>query len=133
MSVYATAADVRAEPEVPSTSPPTDADLEQIIVTAEDRIDEWLGPWPVQETGASVGRKIAQTDVEAWRWLKLKRATVRLAVQLYVDPGVLRPAGWTSVSGPDFSTSGPARPVSRIGDVTAALNASGLRILSARI
>lgn len=128
MGIYATVAQLRAEPEVPDADPPSDATLEGWIAQAEDQIDEWLGAWPVQPDG----RKIVQVDTEAWRWDKISRATVRLAARLFANPNVLAAARYTSISGPDFSKSGPAPALRQLGDVTAPLNASGLRILGAR-
>lgn len=132
MGIYATVAELRAEPEVPDAAPPPDADLEAKITQAEEQIDDWLGGWLVNTTGPSSGRKIAQLDVEAWQWAKLRRATIRLAAHLYADPNVLVAAGYQSVSGPDFSKSGPRNARTRIPDVTSPLNASGLRLLGAR-
>jgi hypothetical protein len=132
MGIYATVAELRAEPEVPDAAPPADATLEALLTQAEDQIDEWLGGWPLQTTGPSAGRKIAQTGVQAWQWAKLKRATLRLAARLYATPDILAGAQWQSISGPDFSKSGPAPATRRISDVAAPLNASGLRVLGAR-
>lgn len=75
-----------------------------LIQDAEDLIDRALGGWPPDET---TGRKIAQGDVEAWQWAKLSRATVKLAARLYRNPGLLSSPAYRSVSGPDFSFSGP--------------------------
>ena len=132
MGIYTDVATVRAEPEVPGAAPPTDAELEALIAQAEDQLDEWLGAWPIQTTGASAGRKIAQTDVDSWQWDKLKRAATRLAARLYVKPALLRGPEYGQTSGPDFSQSKWRGIAARIPDVVAPLNTSGLRNLSGR-
>lgn len=126
---YTTVAAVRAMPEVPDTAPPSDADLVARIIEAEDWIDEQLGPWDVDP---ATGRKISEAVIEPWRFAKLSRATARLAARLYANPSLLEPDRYESVSGPDFSRSKPRKPATRIPDVIGPLNASGLRILSAR-
>lgn len=132
MGIYALVADVRAEPEVPDAAPPADAEIEALITQAEDQVDEWLGAWPLQTDGPSAGRKIAQADVDGWQWDKLKRAVVRLAARLYAKPSLLQGPEYGSTSGPDFSTSKWRGIATRIPDVTAPLNASGLRNMSGR-
>lgn len=133
MGTYATIADVRAMPEVPDVAPPSDATLEELITQAEDQIDVWLGLWDIDP---ATGRKIVQADVEPWRFAKLKRATARLAARLYATPTILAAREWGTIEGPDFKKSNPigsaAAPSSRMPDVVGALNASGLRVLSAR-
>lgn len=129
MGTYLTVAELRAEPEVPDAAPPADAALEQTITTAEDQIDEWLGPWPYQDNG----RKIVETDVLDWQWGKLKRATARLAALLYETPTLLQAQLYDEVQGPDFRKKGPRPATTKVAhDVAAPLNASGLRLLSAR-
>lgn len=130
MGRYVTVADVRAEPEVPDGDPPTDAEVEARIAIAEDQIDEWLGPWQIADD--VTGAKILEADVSAWQWTKLQRAVIRLAARLYAVPSLLEPATHESISGPDFSKSGPRPATAKLGDVTAPLNASGLRITGAR-
>jgi hypothetical protein len=136
MGIYATVAEVRGEPEVPDAAPPSDVDVESLITQAEDQIDNWLGGWPIQTTGPSAGRKIAQVDVEAWQWAKLKRATVRLAARLHASPTILTGREWGTIEGPDFKKSQPiggaSAPAQRLPDVVSPLNASGLRALAAR-
>lgn len=124
---YATPAELRAEPEVPDTA--TDAELAPVIALAEDRIEDWLGARP---RDPETGRLVVEADVEAWQWTKLRRATVRLAARLFENPDALTPSRYESVSGPDFSKSGPTSPVAQIADVRIPLNASGLRIMGAR-
>ncbi len=101
------------------------------ILDAEAEIDRLLGAVPVD---TSTGRKVVQANVDAWQWVKLQRATVKLAAAIYRSPGLLTDARWQSVSGPDFSFSGPlSGAVSGVGrDVLNELNQSGLRRLSTR-
>lgn len=130
MATYATAAEVKLEPEVPNDA--DDALVLARLELAEDRIDGWLGPWAVLEDGPSAGRKIAEASVRPWQWAKLKRATVRLAARLYAQPDLLDPPAHGKVAGPDFTVEQATPGVAMIQDVTSPLNASGLRILSAR-
>lgn len=132
MGTYTTIAAVRAMPEVPDTAPPSDLDLEATIERAEDQIDEWLGVWDIDP---DTGRKIVEADVEPWRFAKLSRATTRLAARLYANPDLLEPADYDEVRGPDFARKGARSPVGRgrLSDVAGPLNASGLRVLSARM
>lgn len=130
MGIYATAAEVRAEPEVPDAA--ADVDVEARIAQAEEWIDGKIAYLPIQDVGPSLGRRIVEADVGAIAWTKIKRATIRLAARLWENPKVLQPPAYGSVSGPDFSRSGPASVASRIPDVIEPLNASGLRITGAR-
>lgn len=130
MGIYTTAALVRAEPEVPDAA--VDGEIEPLITQAEEQLDEWLGAWRIQPTGASAGRKIAQAEVDAWQWDKLQRATTRLAARLFAKPSLLQGPEYASTSGPDFSTSKWRGIAARIPDVVAPLNGSGLRNLSGR-
>lgn len=121
---YLTAAELKADPGIPDAM--ADADALALIENAEDQVDELLGARAVDET---TGRKVVQGDVETWRWTKLKRATLKLAVRLYADPKLADGERWASVSGPDFSVSDAVGQ--RFGrDVEAALNQSGLRRLT---
>lgn len=116
---YVTAAELRLE-----VGDEIDTDRAQrLILDAEDLIDELLGVRPVNET---TGRKVVAADVDGWRFTKLKRATLKLAVRLYREPG-LTGRLWRSVSGPDFSFSGPLSGTEFGSDVEAVLNQSGLR------
>lgn len=132
MGYYATVAQLRAEPEVPDVAPPDDATLEALIEQASEQIDEWLGPRGMITTGDAAGRLVDQDVVAAWQWTKLQRAVVRLAARLFATPDILTGSQWQSISGPDFSKSGPAPARRRIADVVAPLNASGLRVTGAR-
>lgn len=132
MGIYATVAQLRAEPEVPDAPPPSDADLEALIAQAEDLLDDWLGAWSVQTTGPSAGRKIAEGDIEAWQWEKLGRATSRLAARLHANASIGEAPEWDTVSGPDFSRSGWRGLRRRMPEVAALINATGLRNLSGR-
>ena len=99
-----------------------------IIQDAEDLIDSLLGFYtPDSDTG----RKIVEDDVEAWHWVKLGRATLKLAAKIYADPTILDGQQWNSVSGPDFSFSG--RLSSQIpNQVIVLLNDTGLRRMTGR-
>lgn len=132
MGIYATVAQVRAEPEVPDAAPPADAEIEALITQAEDHLDAWLGSWAIQVDGPSAGRKIVQADIEAWQWTKLQRAATRLAARLFAKPSLLQGPEYGQTSGPDFSTSKWRGIAARIPDVVAPLNSSGLRNLSGR-
>ena len=101
----------------------SDAAAEKIITEAEDAVDALLGGWVPD---SSTGRKISEGDVMAWQWGKLVRATTILAAKLVLEPDLLEGQQWRSVSGPDFSFSGPlsGRFPTRVIDL---LNDSGLR------
>lgn len=120
--VYTTPDAVRAELGIDDTVL-TDPAATRLIGTAETLIDEQLGSWWVDEDS---GRKIVQTDVDAWRWSKLSDATTYLAARLYEHPEVLEQQ-YASLSGPDFARSGPIGSAVFTAEITALLNASGLR------
>lgn len=122
---YTSPTDLRAELGVSSTVL-DDAAATKLIVDAEDLIDELLGVRVVDET---TGRKVVQSEVDGWRWTKLSRATVKLAARLHKEPG-LTGRLWRSVSGPDFSFSGPLSGTEFGPLVEALLNQSGLRRLT---
>jgi hypothetical protein len=119
---YTTAAALRTELGVNSTVLP-DATAERYIEEAEDAIDALIGG---RIPDATTGRKILQGDFEAWQWTKLARAATLFSASLYNEPDLLSGPQWKSVSGPDFSFSGPltGRIPSRVTDL---LNDSGLR------
>lgn len=119
---YAVADDLRAEAGVDSTTLP-DASANRIIQDAEDIIDEELG---VHFVDIDTGRKIVQANVEPWRWIKLSRATTKLATRLYVEPDLVRETHHQHVAGPDFSFS-RATTANYGDDIEALLNQSGLR------
>lgn len=122
---YCTVAEFEAETGATATGTKGIATIEN----AEDVIDDLLGR-PTSDP-ATTGRKVVQTDVEAWQWAKLKRATVKLAAALWANPNLVGGRRWKSESGPDFSFSGPQG--SQVGtQVLALLNASGLRNLASR-
>lgn len=119
---YCTAVELRDHLSVSDVTLP-DARALQLIEDAEDVIDDLLGARTVDEAS---GRKVVQADVDAWRFTKLKRATLKVAGQLYAKPDLLTARRWRSESGPDFAVSGPLGSV--LGeDVELALNQSGLR------
>jgi hypothetical protein len=99
---YATAAELRAEPDVPDDLP--DAEADRLLALAEDRVDEALGARAID---AATGRKVAQADVQDWQWAKVKRATVRCAARVRANPHLDENAAqqFISVTGPDFSWS----------------------------
>lgn len=99
-----------------------------LIQDAEDLIDELLGFWPIDE---DTGRKIVEDQVEAWQWEKLGRATLKLAAKLYRQPELVDGLQYKSISGPDFSFSGPVG--SALGrQIIGLLNDSDLRRLTGR-
>lgn len=122
---YSTAALVRTELGYTSQQL-SDAAAEKVIEEAEDTIDALLGGWVPDST---TGRKILQGDVEPWQWTKLRRATTILAAKLVLDPDLLGGQQWRSVSGPDFSFSGPLSG-KLPGRVTDLLTDSALRRLT---
>ena len=120
--VYATATELRSELDVNDTTLP-DAAAEALILEAEDFTDSLLGGWPIDET---TGRKIEQTDVEAWQWSKLKRAVLLLAVELYSTPTLLQRPRYRREKGPDFEFEDPLGG-GVLSRYVAVLNDSGLR------
>lgn len=103
------------------------------IQDAEDLIDRLLGGWAWGEE-ESTGRKVVQGDVMPWQWAKLIRATVKLSARIYQQPDLLDQT-YQTVSGPDFSFSGPkgGALVHMIGvQVLALLDDSGLRRIAGR-
>lgn len=102
-----------------------------LLSDACEIIDRLLGGWYPDE---ATGRKIDEDDVEAWQWAKLQRATTLLAARLHGNSALVEQF-WSTVSGPDFSRSGPAGgSLARILGVQtlALLDNSGLRRLAGR-
>ena len=62
-----------------------------LIDDASDLIDEALGARPVDP---DTGRKVVEADVETWQWVKLGKATAKLAAQIYRDPSVATGQRW---------------------------------------
>jgi len=127
---YTTAAAVQAEPGCSALDNGT---VEALIVRAEDITDELLGAWSVDD---ATGRKIVQADVEAWQWQRLGRFVSRVAARLHTDVDVMGAGQWNSVSGPDFSFSGPLSGgwEQRLGsELVMVLNGTGLRRLTGRV
>ena len=120
--VYATADELRTQLGLDSTAMP-DAAAEALILEAEDYTDSLLGGWPIDET---TGRKIEQSDVEAWQWTKLKRAVLLLAVELYSTPTLLQRPRYRREKGPDFEFEDPLGG-GILSRYMAVLNDSGLR------
>lgn len=100
---YATEDELRTELGV-AEAVLSDAAAAILITDAELFIDLLIG-----NRGISLpsGRKVVEADVEAYQWTAVNRATVKLAADLYRNPKAYRGAQWKSVSGPDFSVSGP--------------------------
>ena len=126
-TVYATAAELRTELGVNSTTLP-DAAANALILEAEDFTDALLGGWPIDETS---GRKIVEDQVEAWQWSKLKRAVLLLAVELYSTPTLLQRPRYRREKGPDFEFEDPLGG-GVLSRYMAVLNDSGLRMLGGR-
>jgi hypothetical protein len=126
--VYTTPDAVRTEAEVDATTLPDDQ-ATRWIIRAENLIDAALGARWVDET---TGRKVVQADVDGWRWTKLGDATAILAARLYAHPELLTEQGYMSLSGPDFSRSGPLGSRLFTPEIDALLNASGLRRVGGR-
>lgn len=124
---YSTAALVRTELGYTSQQL-TDAAAEKAIEEAEDTVDALLGGWVPD---SATGRKILEGDVDPWQWIKLRRATTILAAKIVLDPDLIGGQQWRSVSGPDFSFSGPlsGRIPGRVSDL---LSDSGLRKMVGR-
>lgn len=104
-----------------------------LIDDASDLIDEALGARPVDP---STGRKVVEADVEAWQWIKLGKATAKLAAQIYRDPAVASGHRWRRQKGPDFEVEDPIGPgQGLLGGlpVQTLLNQSGLARLTTTI
>lgn len=134
---YATVAELRADPDVPDSEPPTDATLEALIVEAEDLVDRLIGPRDVRP---DTGRKYDATDtggLTAGQRDALRRATLALAAEAYADPMAFLPPAGGSISGPDFSVSNPApgtpRGRAELRRVAGLLDANALRVTRARV
>lgn len=124
---YTTADRLRTEAGVNDTTLTDDAAV-PFLADASDIIDDLLGGYFPDQT---TGRKIAEADVDAWRWDTIVRAATKVAAQLYTSPDTFNAQQWKSVSGPDFSFSGPlTSPTPRI--VLMLLNRSGLRRMTGR-
>lgn len=104
----------------------SDAQALAVIETACDLIDEELG---ARTPDTTTGRKVTESDVEAWQWAKLTRATIKLAAALHLKPDLAVAQQWKRVSGPDFTFEG--RVGSSFGPtVGVLLNQTGLRRLT---
>lgn len=82
----------------------TDTAAVKLILTAEDITDELLGRYETDET---TGRKIVEADVDAWQWTKLQRFATLLAAYIHANPTITTDRQYRTISGPDFSFSGP--------------------------
>lgn len=117
---YCTAAEVRTELGV-DTTVLNDADGSRLIQDAEDVIDDALGIAPVDQT---TGRKVVQTQVMAWQWTKVKRATLKVCRFLFQNPDWLATQRHASVGGDESVGSPYGFPVPA---AAALLDDSGLR------
>jgi hypothetical protein len=122
---YVTAGQLRTQLGVTDVVLSDDA-ASVLIEDACDIVDQALG---ARSVDSDTGRKVVESDVEAWQWLKLQRATLKVAARLYSQP--VDPTGgrWNRMKGPDFEVEG--RVGSLLGtDVEAVLDQSGLRRLT---
>src|SRR5262249_51220348 len=95
--LYATPEDLPAKLKGNEEVLPDD-EAAEILDTACDLIDDRLGARPIDE---ETGRKVDVTEYEdePWRLVKLAKATIEVAVNLYNDPGVESRQRMKSVSG----------------------------------
>lgn len=120
--VYATAEQLRVEVGLAAddTGSLSDADAARLIENAEDRIDSilpqraWARPGarilpqpPATDPLETLGRKVDPAQLDGWQADKLARATCKAAALERADPKAYAGQQWKSVSGPDFSYSGP--------------------------
>lgn len=129
--VYATAAELRADPDVPDDL--ADNRAVKLLNSAEDLVDRLVGPRP---TRADTGRKLDPAGLSAEARDALRDVTVLLAAEEYADPAVFLPPPGGSISGPDFTISdvaGNPAAVRILERVVAALDAHGLRALGGRL
>ena len=122
---YATAAGLRDELTLDSAALPDDA-ASRLIRKAEGEVDRLIGVRPINDT---TGRKVLVTDVYAWQFAKLTRATLVLAADLYNNPDAFEPSKWSRVEGPDFRFIGATFVINR--EAINEIDQSGLRRLSA--
>lgn len=135
MGVYATVAELRADPNVGNADPPSDATLEGYIGDVEDLVDRLIGPRALVTTGTAIGRKYDPAGLSDVKVDALRRATVALAVELVKSPAAFDPPRAQSVSGPDFSMTNLAglAPASTKAVIRAAaiLDGANLRVTRA--
>jgi hypothetical protein len=131
---YAAPSDLRAELDVDEAALSDDA-AERLLRQAEDLVDELVG-WGVVDEAS--GRLLVMADLHDWQGRNVRDATVAIAATLHRDPAAFHGARYSSVSGPDFSRSGPiaggVSPVGRDARRRAArlLARAGLRVTGAR-
>jgi hypothetical protein len=126
---YATADALRVKLKLTEEVLPDDEAIE-LLVEAEDLIDERLGVRPINE---DTGRKVDVEDssIKSWRLEKLAGATVEVAAVIFSDPGITSRQRARFSSG-DVSVSGFYGPA--FGERSAALlNQSGLAVNTARM
>lgn len=125
---YCTIAALRVATNTDTSSLP-DATAIALIEDAEDVIDGLLGGWIIDST---TGRKIVAGKVEAWQFLKLTRATLKMCERIYNDPTLLSGAQYASERGPDFSFTGKQYDGPADQMILSILNQTGLRRLTGR-
>ncbi len=126
---YATADELRAKLKVSDEVLPDEEAIE-LLIEAEDLVDERLGVRPINE---ETGRKVDVEDesINPWRLEKLAGGTVEVAAVIFSDPGVVSRQRARFSSG-DVSVSGFYGPA--FGErAEALLNQSGLRVNTARV
>jgi len=132
VAVYYTDADaLRDRLGVDDTALP-DAAAEDLIAHAEILIDSVMGPAVVD---ATTGRKIVESEVDAWRWQCVTDAACILAASIHTDKDRYDTGSpYDSVTGPDFAVSGRSSTggLSELlgARVMGLLNHSGLRVMT---
>lgn len=133
MGVYATVADLRADPNVPDAPPPDDATLEGYLRTAELTVDRLIGPRAVNTLdGPAQGYKYDPARLPAVGVTALRDAVIVLAVELYRNPEALDRPRAQSIQGPDFKLDNVAGVAPAMGRALEAavviLDNVGLRV-----
>lgn len=128
--MYATPTELRSALGVNSTVLP-DEKAEALLETGSDQIDRMLG---ARAINADTGRKVTESQVLAWQWSRIKRATIQIASTLYAKPDILTEQQFDRIKGPDFETQGPIRKGSAIfgDDVIDLVSGSCLGVYSGR-
>jgi hypothetical protein len=126
---YATADALRAKLKLTEEMLP-DEEAVELLIEAEDLIDERLGVRPIiEETGRKV--EVEDESIRPWRLEKLAGATVEVAAVIFSDPGVTSRQRARFSSG-DVSVSGFYGPA--FGERSAALlNQSGFAVNTVRV
>lgn len=128
--VYTTAAELRADPDVPDDL--DDARAVKLINSAEDLVDRLVGPG----VGFAGGRKLEPARLTADAREALSEVTTLLAAEEYADPAAFLPPAGRSISGPEFSVSdvaGNPAGIRALERAAAILDAHRLRSLGGRL